>query len=102
MKELSLIGRKCGYMIEKLKINDMHCTSCEKVIEAEVMKMPGVKSIKVSYSKETAEMEFDTSKTSRNAIIKTINELGYEARQSNDENKSNKGKGIFGGLFGRK
>jgi copper ion binding protein len=89
-------------MMEKLSIKDMHCTSCEKVIETEVMKMPGVKLIKVSYSKETAEVEFDTSKTSSNAIIKTINELGYEAKQSNDENKSNKGKGIFSGLFGRK
>lgn len=89
-------------MKEMFSIKNMYCTSCEKVIETEVMKMSGVKSIKVSYSKETAEVEFDTSKTSRNVIIKTINELGYEAKQSNDEDMSNKGKGIFSWLFRRK
>lgn len=101
---------------EKFSIKDMHCTSCEKLIANDVSEIDGVNSIKVSYGTETAEVEFDPSKTSINAIIKKIDDLGYSAKKINGNGKSaehgitrNAGKhdpekqkpvGVFGRLFG--
>jgi copper ion binding protein len=87
-------------MKETLTVKNMHCTSCEKLIESTVSEIKGVKSIKASYAKETVDVEFDPSKTSLDAITKAINKLGYEAKVKNAETE--KKRTGFLGLFGRK
>ena len=81
----------------------MHCASCAKLIEGAVMEMDGIGKAAVSYQKEAAEIGFDTSKTSKSAIIKTVNDLGYEASEADvSDAGESEGKGLLNKLFGRK
>ncbi len=84
-------------MKKELIVKDMHCTSCSKLIEDAVMKLKGVRGIKVSYVNEKAEVNFDESKLKLDEIINTINELGYSATEKNEEGK----KGFIDKIFGR-
>lgn len=85
-------------MKEILSIRNIHCKSCERVIEDAVMEINGIKSVDVSYANETAEVEFDPAKTSIKSIIDAINELGYEAKVS--DGKTGKGAGLLSRFFG--
>jgi len=91
-------------MKEKFVIKNMHCTSCAKLIESAVMDMDGVSKASVSYQNENAEIEYDPSKTNKEAIIKTIKDLGYEASKAatGDSRKREGRGGLFNKLFGRK
>lgn len=96
-------------MNARLGIEGMHCAGCERLIEETASEIKGVNSIKVSYSSETAEVDFDPAKTSVAAIVATMTDLGYEANEINikDVEKSAAGtagsgrkrEGIFGKLF---
>ncbi|MFH1399156.1 MAG: sulfite exporter TauE/SafE family protein [Candidatus Woesearchaeota archaeon] len=66
----------------KFKIEGMHCTSCEKLIEDTVQKMEGVSSVKVDYTQETAEVTFDKSKTNLKRILKAVEKSGYQCKFS--------------------
>ena len=57
----------------------MHCESCEKFIEMELKDR--VNSIKVSYVKGIAEINFDEDKISEKEIIEIIKKIGYTVRQ---------------------
>jgi len=61
-----------------LKVKGMHCTGCERTITNALLKLKGVKSVKVSYVNEMASVEHN-DKLSSFAIIKAIEEAGYEA-----------------------
>jgi len=61
-----------------LKIKGMHCTGCERTIKNALLKLKGVKGVKVSYADERASVEHD-DKISSSVIIKAIEEAGYEA-----------------------
>lgn len=63
----------------ELKIEGMHCGSCAVGIQMMVSGLDGVKSAEVSYDKKTGVFEFDSSKASKEEIVKTIEELGYKA-----------------------
>ncbi|HAH04845.1 TPA: hypothetical protein DCL28_04820, partial [Candidatus Komeilibacteria bacterium] len=67
-------------MTEKiyLKINGMHCTSCEKIILAEFANLPAISNIKVDFSAGTGELE-TISPVSDDTIIKAIADAGYQA-----------------------
>lgn len=62
-----------------LHIEGMHCGACATGIQMLVSGMDGVKSIFVDYDKKQGEVEFDTSKITKETIIKSIAELGYTA-----------------------
>lgn len=62
-----------------LHIEGMHCGSCAVGIQMLTTQMDGVKSAEVSYKGKTGIFEFDPAKTSKDAIIKAIAELGYTA-----------------------
>jgi len=81
-------------MIKKIfKIKGMHCNSCAHLIEKEFEK--DVNRIKVSYSKEQAEVDFDENKISEKEIIERIKKLGYEV----DKNQIIKGSNKIGWII---
>ena len=67
--------------MEKIELNieGMHCGSCAVGIQMIVSQMEGVASASADYDKKKAWVEFDPVKTSKEAIIKAIEELGYKA-----------------------
>lgn len=64
-------------MKKKLKITDMHCSSCAMSIDFDLEDL-GVKS-KTSYAKQECEVEFDENVLSVKKIIETIKKTGYSA-----------------------
>ncbi len=64
----------------ELKIEGMHCGACATGIQMLVSQMDGVSSVFVDYDKKTGVFEFDPAKVTREAIIKTIAELGFKAQ----------------------
>ncbi len=62
-----------------LHIEGMHCGSCAIGIQMLVSQMDGVKSISVDYEGKKGEVEFDSAKVTKDAIVKSIAELGYTA-----------------------
>lgn len=70
------------------KIKEMHCKSCERLIERSIRALEGIQNIKVSYADETAEITYDAEMTGVHTIIKKIEEKGYQCillhKESND------------------
>lgn len=64
---------------KKLKIEDMHCTSCALTIDMDLEDLKGVKSAKTSYAKAETEVEFDEEKIDDQLILETIKKSGYNA-----------------------
>ncbi|MDP1836484.1 MAG: heavy metal translocating P-type ATPase [Chlamydiales bacterium] len=62
-----------------LEITDMWCPSCAEVIQWIVLDINGIIRCAVDYSTDIAVIEFSPKKTSKEAILKTINGLGYHA-----------------------
>ena len=67
--------------MEKLELNieGMHCGSCATGIQMVTAQMEGVGSSFVDYNGKKGTILFDPSKTSKDAILKTIADLGYQA-----------------------
>lgn len=65
---------------EKLTVNvvGMTCAACSARIERSLNKLEGVSSANVNLLANKATVEFDTSTTNKDAIIKTIEKTGYE------------------------
>ena len=63
----------------ELHIEGMHCGSCATGIQMLVSTMDGAGEIFVDYDKKIGTFEFDSSKLSKEDIIKSITELGYQA-----------------------
>lgn len=69
-----------------LEIEGMACSACAARVEKEALKIDGVKAAKVSQPKGTAEISFDGSKTSPDAIAKTIAEkTGFKTTVADDK-----------------
>ncbi|UJR35787.1 hypothetical protein I4U23_028535 [Adineta vaga] len=62
-------------------VTGMTCQSCIKNIERNVGKIDGVKSVQVSLDEKEARVEFDSGKTSEQAVIEKINGLGFQAQE---------------------
>ncbi|KMT23245.1 sulfite exporter TauE/SafE family protein [Clostridium cylindrosporum] len=69
---------------EKIKVYEMTCTSCENRVERALKKLDGVISVKVSYSEEFAEIEYDDKLCNLNMIKSAIKRSGYSTQRSND------------------
>ncbi|CAF1401277.1 unnamed protein product [Rotaria sordida] len=61
-------------------VNGMTCQSCVKNIERNVGKIDGVKSVQVSLDDKEAHVEFDSGKTTEQAVIDKITGLGFQAQ----------------------
>ena len=66
-----------------LKVTGMSCGSCAKTVEQTALKLDGVKAVKVSQRKGTAEITYDPAKTTPEAIAKYITkETGFTATRN--------------------
>ncbi len=75
-------------MVKKIfDIKGMNCNSCAMLIEKELKDK--VNSVSASYSKEQAEIDFDTEKISEDEVKDKINNLGYEVLDKNQEKNIN-------------
>src|SRR3989338_9668243 len=68
-----------------LKINGMHCSSCEKIITAELSELPGAVNIKIDALAGTGSLEIDESKVSLEQIRSAVKTAGYEVTAINTE-----------------
>jgi len=63
----------------EMHIEGMHCGSCATGIQMLTSQMDGVKEVFVDYKGKTGSFEFDSSKTTKEDLVKAIAELGYQA-----------------------
>lgn len=59
------------------KIKGMHCASCAGIIEKTLKNVDGVAEVSVNYGTETAQIAFDTQKTSPEQLSEKIATYGY-------------------------
>ena len=65
-----------------LTVNGMTCSSCERHIESEVIKLSGVSSVKASYSGKSATVEYNPEKVNKEKIVAAINSTGYTVQEN--------------------
>jgi len=75
----------------------MTCTSCERIIRSQAMKIEGVIDCKADYATQKARVKYDAAKTSLNRIFSKIAEKGYSC----SELKQDKGsRNVIAWVFG--
>ena len=62
----------------EVSINGMTCTGCEQIIESNVGKLDGIKSIEAAYTLNKATIEFDAEKVDTGKIRTAITGSGYK------------------------
>lgn len=65
-------------MIE-LKIEGMHCVSCERTILEAIKKVKGVKEVSVSFVESTARVDSSSGEVEARDLIQAVNSTGYTA-----------------------
>jgi len=55
-----------------MKVTGMTCSGCEAAVKIAAKQIDGVKDAKASYAKGTADITYDSTKTSPDAIAKAI------------------------------
>ncbi len=65
--------------IIKLQIEGMHCGSCEKIIEMELLDLHGVKSAKIDSGTKTGKVIVEEGKVNEEMIVSAIVRAGYKA-----------------------
>lgn len=65
------------YAHESLRVYGMDCSTCADVIEHALSRLDGVLEAKVSYAAERLRVEYDTERTSRAALVRRLETLGY-------------------------
>jgi mercuric ion binding protein len=87
-KEEKKLNPDADYLAIDFEIEGMSCAmGCAKVIEKNLAKMDGVKSVKVDFESKTANIEYDAEMTSQESIIATVKRTGdvYEVTTWNGE-----------------
>jgi copper chaperone len=67
---------------ETLRVPEISCEHCQRTIEGAVSELPGVASVTVRIPDKTVEVEFDESRTDRDAIARAIESQGFEVPAS--------------------
>jgi Cu+-exporting ATPase len=62
-----------------LKIEGMHCSSCEQIIKEELAELPGVTEVSVDSKLGSGELVLDQEKNNPDDVIKAIEKAGYKA-----------------------
>jgi copper chaperone CopZ len=62
-----------------LSVPDMHCDSCPKLVKITLLDIDGVVEASASLESKTVVVNFDPQKTSTDALINSIHEIGYTA-----------------------
>ncbi|MBA3270374.1 MAG: heavy-metal-associated domain-containing protein [Acidobacteria bacterium] len=68
-----------GTKVFTIKVSGMTCSGCEAALKIAAKQIDGVEDAKASYAKGTAEITYDSAKTSPEAIAKAIaQKTGYK------------------------
>jgi cation transport ATPase len=67
-------------------VSGMHCTSCETLLQKEIMEIPNVKSAKASFAKGTLTVE-SAKEIPQEKIQKTIEKCGYKREEKKADPK---------------
>lgn len=65
----------------ELKIDGMTCGHCLSAVERALRSQPGVQSASVDLAKGSAEIEHDPSTIGPEALVRAVEEEGYQAEQ---------------------
>jgi P-type Cu2+ transporter len=68
-----------------LRIDGMHCSSCEILIERLALKIPGILSARTSYATSTARIVYDPNIIDEAQLPNALLATGYSARQGTDD-----------------
>lgn len=63
----------------KVKIANMHCASCGKIITMDLQEMEGIQSVIINDQDKTGEIVFDENKVNEEKILQTISGSDYQA-----------------------
>ena len=63
-----------------LDIQGMSCGGCSSSVQTALTRIDGVVTAEVSHSTGKAQVDFDAARTSTEALVAAVDELGYEAR----------------------
>ena len=61
------------------KIDGMYCSACPAIVKKVLTNVDGVKDTTVSYSKKTAVVTFEDTKTDTKSLIQATTKAGYQA-----------------------
>lgn len=76
-KNQTVVSEKNKIKKVEFTISGMTCAGCEQHIKTDIQKLKGVVSSEVSYSKENAIIQFDTTQLTISQITKNIQATGY-------------------------
>ncbi len=65
---------------EDFYADGMTCTSCEKIIKKQIMKIDGVKDCSIDYASQKGWVTFDNDKTDIDTILDSIEEIVVGSR----------------------
>ena len=65
------------------KVDGMYCSACPAIVKKVLTNVDGVKDTTVSYSKKTAVVTFDDTKTDTTSLIQSTTKAGYKAKVVN-------------------
>ncbi len=75
----------------------MHCTSCEKVLELALSKLPGVEKVRSNFASQVVQVTFDPEKISLARIFEVVEAKGYRCALIDREARR---KEVFNRLLG--
>jgi len=73
-----------------LRIYGMTCGSCTSTVESGLREMPGITSVSVSLSTETAKIEFEPGLVGPREMVERIEDMGFDALLSDQEDATQK------------
>lgn len=103
--DVQQIAHKAGAKISSqfkhvmIHIEDMDCSDCALTIEHSISRIDGVLFASVSYAGQVIYVEYDSQKTSRRAIERRINHLGYSIPSSKIRTWYNENRGLLFSLI---
>ncbi|CCU78113.1 Lead, cadmium, zinc and mercury transporting ATPase; Copper-translocating P-type ATPase [Halanaerobium saccharolyticum subsp. saccharolyticum DSM 6643] len=68
-----------------LKIEDMSCASCSQTVEKSLNKADGVSEAQVNFAAEKAYVTFDPQQSSRDKLIKVVENSGYSVKEEKEK-----------------
>jgi copper chaperone len=72
-----------------LTVKGMSCGHCVNAVETNVGQLPGVSNVKVYLNDGKVEVVYNPSEVTLEKIVETIDEQGYEVKESQKQNVLN-------------
>ncbi|MDR1813627.1 MAG: heavy-metal-associated domain-containing protein [Tannerella sp.] len=80
-------GKKEKKAVTKFKIENMNCDNCVKKIEKNIAFEKGVTDLKCDLETKTAEVTYNTDKTSEEKLVKAFEKINYKATAIKEDDK---------------